>query len=321
MSENVNVATEIGVKAELEDTERAKIREPRTKRGNLWSYIPLVLVALSFTLPLLFMVSSSFKPRDAVLSDMTSWRAFLPVGDLSFENYVGVFDRVPVGRFFLNSIIVTVAIVVLGLIVNSMAGFALSRMKFPGSRVLLAAIIATLIVPFETFAIPMVYLVSNLPRIALYDDGFAIEQGWNNSYEVMIIPFIANAFSIFLFTQYFRSIPKELDEAAKIDGAGWFRIYRSVISPLAGPAFATAAILTFLPQWNSYLWPLLVIQDEELRPVQVGMRYFFATGTAEGLPWGEIMAYTTMITIPVVLVFLIFQRKFTSSIASSGVKG
>jgi multiple sugar transport system permease protein len=194
-------------------------------------------------------------------------------------------------------------------------------MKFQGSRVLLAAIIATLIVPFETFAIPMVYLVSNLPRIALYDDGFAIEQGWNNSYEVMIIPFIANAFSIFLFTQYFRSIPKELDEAAKIDGAGWFRIYRSVISPLAGPAFATAAILTFLPQWNSYLWPLLVIQDEELRPVQVGMRYFFATGTAEGLPWGEIMAYTTMITIPVVIVFLLFQSKFTSSIASSGVKG
>jgi multiple sugar transport system permease protein len=321
MSENVNVATELGVKAELEDTERAKISEPRAKRGHLWSYIPLVLVALSFTLPLLFMVSSSFKPRDAVLSDMTSWRAFLPVGDLSLDNYAGVFDRVPVGRFFLNSIIVTVAIVGLGLIVNSMAGFALSRMKFPGSRVLLAAIVATLIVPFETFAIPMVYLVSNLPRIALYDDGFAIEQGWNNSYEVMIIPFIANAFSIFLFTQYFRSIPKELDEAAKIDGAGWFRIYRSVISPLAGPAFATAAILTFLPQWNSYLWPLLVIQDEELRPVQVGMRYFFATGTAEGIPWGEIMAYTTMITIPVVVVFLLFQRSFTSSIASSGVKG
>ena len=152
---------------------------------------------------------------------------------------------------------------------------------------LLVGIVATLIVPFETFAIPMVYLVSNLPRIALYDDGFAIEQGWNNSYEVMIIPFIANAFSIFLFTQYYKSIPRELDEAAMIDGAGWFRIYRSVISPLAGPAFATAAILTFLPQWNSYLWPLLVIQDEELRPVQVGMRYFFATGTAEGTPVGR----------------------------------
>ena len=154
------------------------------------------------------MISSSFKPRDEILSDMTSWRAFIPVGDLSFDNYVGVFDRIPVGRFFLNSIIVTVAIVGLGLIVNSMAGFALSRMKFPGSRVLLAGIMATLIVPFETFAIPMVYLVSNLPCIALYDDGFAIEQGWNNSYEVMIIPFIANAFSIFLFTQYFTIDPE-----------------------------------------------------------------------------------------------------------------
>lgn len=321
MTEITNVATQRGTLVEVEDTQRAKKRDRRSDRGNAWSYIPLVLIALSFMLPLLFMISSSFKPREDILSDLTTWRAFLPVGDLSLDNYVGVFDRVPVGRFFFNSIVITVAIVVLGLIVNSMAGFALSRMKFPGSRVLLAAIVATLIVPFETFAIPMVYLVSNLPRIALYDDGFAIEQGWNNSYEVLIIPFIANAFSIFLFTQYYRSIPRELDEAAKIDGAGWFRIYRSVISPLAGPAFATAAILTFLPQWNSYLWPLLVIQDEELRPVQVGMRYFFASGTAEGTPWGQIMAYTTMITIPVIVVFLIFQRSFTSSIASSGVKG
>ncbi len=310
--------------AEVEAVQK-RVRSPKPSRDRLkgkpWTYIPLILIALSFVLPLLFMISSSFKPRTQILDDLTSWQAFVPVGELSFDNYVGVFDRVPVGRFFLNSIIITVAIVVLGLFINSMAGFALSRLKFPGSKVVLAAIVATLIVPFETFAIPMVYMVSSLPRIALYDDGFAIEQGWNNSYEVLIIPFIANAFSIFLFTQYYKAIPKELDEAARIDGAGWFRIYRSVISPLAGPAFATAAILTFLPQWNSYLWPLLVIQDEELRPVQVGMRYFFASGTAEGTPWGQIMAYTTMITIPVIIVFLVFQRAFTSSIASSGVKG
>lgn len=175
--------------------------------------------------------------------------------------------------------------------------------------------------PFETFAIPMVYLISNLPRVVLHSDGFALRMGWANSYEVLIIPFIANAFSIFLFTQYYRSIPKELDEAARVDGAGWFRTYASVVSPLAKPAFATSAILTFLPQWNSYLWPLLVIQQENMRPVQVGMRYFFASGTAEGTPWGQIMAYTSMITIPVIVVFLLFQRAFISSIASSGVKG
>ncbi len=290
-------------------------------RGKAWTYIPMTLLAFTFMLPLLFMISSSFKPRDQILSDMTGWRAFVPVGDLSLNNYVGVFERVPVGRFFLVSTVVTVTIVGLGLVVNSMAGFALARLSFKGRGVLLGAIIATLIVPFETFAIPMVYLVSNLPRVVLHSDGFALRMGWANSWEVLIVPFIANAFSIFLFTQYFRSIPKELDEAARVDGAGWFRIYRSVVAPLAGPAFATSAILTFLPQWNSYLWPLLVIQQEEMRPVQVGMRYFFASGTAEGTPWGQIMAYTSMITIPVIVVFLAFQRAFISSIASSGVKG
>lgn len=292
-----------------------------TAQGNRWTYVPLVLLSLTFVLPLLFMISSSFKPRDQILADLTSWRAFLPVGALSMENYVGVFDRVPVGRFFLVSTIVTVAIVVLGLVVNSMAGFALARLQFRGRAVILGVVIATLIVPFETFAIPMVYLISNLPRVVLHSDGFALRMGWANSYEVLIIPFIANAFSIFLFTQYYRSIPKELDEAARVDGAGWFRTYASVVSPLAAPAFATSAILTFLPQWNSYLWPLLVVQQENMRPVQVGMRYFFSSGTAEGTPWGQIMAYTSMITIPVILVFLLFQRAFISSIASSGVKG
>lgn len=298
-----------------------RIKSAGTATGNRWTYVPLVLLSVTFILPLLFMISSSLKPRDQILGDLTSWRAFVPVGDLSMDNYVGVFDRVPIERFFLVSLIVTVAIVVLGLIVNSMAGFALARLTFRGRGVILGVVIATLIVPFETFAIPMVYLISNLPRVVLNSDGFAWRMGWANSYEVLIIPFIANAFSIFLFTQYYRSIPKELDEAARVDGAGWFRIYASVISPLAAPAFATSAILTFLPQWNSYLWPLLVIQREEMRPVQVGMRYFFASGTAEGTPWGQIMAYTTMITIPVIIVFLVFQRAFISSIASSGVKG
>ncbi|MFT3886867.1 MAG: carbohydrate ABC transporter permease [Arachnia sp.] len=298
----------------------ATTAEKKSSKGWI-SYIPLVLLALTFILPLLFMIFSSLKPRDQILADLTSWRAFAPVGELSLENYVGVFNRVPVARFFLNSIIVTTIIVVVGLVVNSMAGFAIARLNFRGKNILLGAIVATLIVPFETFAIPMVYMISSLPRLGFYPDGLALDWGWNNSYEVLIIPFIANAFSIFLFTQYYSSIPKELDEAARVDGAGWFKIYRSVVSPLAGPAFATSAILTFLPQWNSYLWPLLVIQKEDLRPVQVGLRYFFASGTAEGTPWGQIMAYTSLITIPVIIVFLMFQRAFISSIASSGVKG
>jgi multiple sugar transport system permease protein len=163
----------------------------------------------------------------------------------------------------------------------------------------------------------MVWWVSKLPNLEF--DGIVpiITQGWLNTYKVQIVPFIANAFSIFLFTQYFKSIPKELDEAARMDGAGWFRIYRSIIVPLAGPAFATVAILTFLPVWNSFLWPIMVVQKEELRPVQVGVQYFFQLDTA----WGEVMAYTTFITIPVLVFFLAFQRQFVASIAGAGVKG
>ena len=123
---------------------------------------------------------------------------------------------------------------------------------------------------------------------------------------MQIIPFIANAFSIYLFYQYFDSIPKELDEAAIVDGAGWFTIYRKIVMPLSGPAIATVAILTFLPAWNHYLWPLMVVQTEELRPVMVGIDYFKQLNPS----WGQIMAYASLITIPVLALFIAFQRSF-----------
>lgn len=287
------------------------------RRRAILFYIPMVILAVIFMFPLIFMFVSSLKPDAQILADVDNIRAFLPVGDVSLNNYYDVFERVPFWRFLANSIIVTVLIVGLGLVVNSMAGFALSRMEWKGRKLLLTIIIATLIVPFETIAVPMVYWVSKLPTLVFEDGLFKYDFGWLNTYEVMIVPFIANAFSIFLFTQYFSTIPASIDEAARIDGANWFQIYRRIIVPLAGPAFATVAILTFLPAWNSYLWPLMVVQQESLRPVMVGMQYFFQLNTA----WGEVMAYTSLITLPVLLVFLVFQRAFVSSIAASGVKG
>ncbi|MEX5707581.1 carbohydrate ABC transporter permease [Parafrankia sp. FMc6] len=283
----------------------------------IWSYLAMFGLGVFFLFPLVFMFVSSLKPDGQILSDIDSPRAFLPVGDISFDNYAGVFERVPVARFLLNSVFVTTAIVVLGLFVNSLCGFALSRLRWRGRGVVLAVIIATLIVPFETIAVPMVYWVSKLPTLVFEAGVPKYDLGWLNTYQVQIIPFIANAFSIFLFTQYFSTIPTSIDEAARIDGAGWFTIYRRIIVPLSGPAFAAVAILTFLPAWNSYLWPLMVVQKEQLRPVMVGMQYFFQLNTA----WGEVMAYTTMITIPTMIVFLAFQRSFITSIASTGVKG
>ncbi|WP_430393852.1 carbohydrate ABC transporter permease [Brachybacterium nesterenkovii] len=292
-------------------------RRAGIRRRRILSYVVMTILAVVFLFPLVFMFVSSLKPDSQILRDVSSLMAFVPYGDISLDNYRGIFDRVPVWRFLGNSILVTVTTVGLGLFVNSLAGFALSRLRWRGRGLVLAFVIATLIVPFETIAVPMVFWVSKLPTLGLENGVLVYDFGWLNSYKVQIIPFVANAFSIFLFTQYFSTIPRSLDEAARIDGAGWFTIYRRIIVPLSGPAFATVAILTFLAAWNQYLWPLMVVQQEELRPVMVGMQYFFQLDTA----WGEIMAYTSLITLPVLVVFLIFQRQFIASVAASGVKG
>lgn len=280
-----------------------------------------IFFMLLFSLPLLFMISSSFKDPQAIFADVKTWKAFFPVGDVNFDQYLGVFDRLPLGQFMFNSIFISSVVVLLGLFVNSLAGFAIARLKFKGQNVILVGLIATLVIPFETIAMPLLVLVNSLPRISLENGTIEFTTGWLNTYLVQIAPFIAWGFSIFLFVQYFKTIPKELDEAALIDGASFFTVYWRIIVPLAGPAFATSAILSFLAIWNAYLWPVMVVQTESLRTVQVGLDYFWAATSEEGTQWGEIMAYSTIITVPIIIVFVIFQRAFVASVASSGVKG
>jgi multiple sugar transport system permease protein len=283
------------------------------KASLVGRYTLLVLIALIFVFPIVFMVVSSFKPTLQLLSDSASLRAFLPIGDISINNYTGAFQRVPVGRFLLNTVFVTVVTVVLGIFVNSLAAFAFAILKWPGKTIILSVLIATLIVPFETIAVPLLLIVNKLPWLG----AGGLKIGWLDSYHVQIIPFIADVFSIFLFTQFFRDLPKELVEASRIDGASWFQIYSRVFMPLAGPVVATAAILKFLAMYNQYLWPLMTTQSEQYRPVMVGLQYFFQLN----VEWGEIMAYLSMITLPVLAFYLWLQRAFIESIASSGVKG
>lgn len=304
------------------DGTRRAVSPPARRRsgrgsGTVGGYLGRTLLALFFVLPILFMFVSSLKPDDQIFADLSSPRAFLPVGDISLDNYRQVFDTVPAWRFLANSIAVSTLTVILGVLVNSLAAFALTRMRWRGRSFVLAAVIATLIVPFETFALPLLWWVNKLPWLVMQNGRPLWTFGWLDSYQVQIIPFVANAFSIYLYYSYLSTIPKELDEAARIDGASWFRIYRSIIMPLAGPATATVAILTFLNAWNQFLWPLMAVQSEELRPVMVGVQYFFQLDVA----WGPMMAYATLITIPVLTLFLSFQRAFIGSIASSGVKG
>ncbi len=281
---------------------------------RLWTrYAVLVLIAAIFIFPLLLMVMSSLKPTTQLLLDTKSLRAFLPVGDLSIQNYTDAFGRAPIGLFVFNSVLVTGVTVLLCLFACSLAAFAFVFIDWGGKSIIFAVLLATLIIPYETIFIPLLLMASQLPWIGA--DGFQL--GWLNSYRVQIVPFIADALSIFLFVQFFKDLPKELIEASRVEGATWWTIYRRVVMPLSGPVIATAAILKFLFMYNQYLWPLMVVQEEGIRPVMVGLGYFT---DQLNVPWGEVMAYLTIITVPVLAFYLALQRVFIASVASTGVK-
>ena len=277
-------------------------------------YLLLGFIAAVFVMPIVFMVVSSLKPDLQLLTDTSSIRALLPVGDLSLDNYRDAFQRAPIGLFIFNSVFITATTLILSLFLASVAAFAFVFIEWRGKSVVLSIIIATYILPFETVAVPLLLLVNNLPWLSTE----GVTWGWLNSYQVQIIPWIVRALEIFLFVQYFRDLPKELVEASRVDGASWFQIYRRVVMPLSGPVIATVAILKFLEMYNNqFIWPIMVVQAEDYRPIMVGLQYFFQLNTA----WGEIMAYLTIITVPVLAFYLVLQRAFIASIASTGVKG
>ncbi len=277
-------------------------------RRGIWlllDYLLMILLSIFFLFPIVFMVISSLKNVEIqVLSDMSTLYAFVPRGDIGVQNYRDVFDAMPFERFMFNSVFIVGTTVLAGLLINSMIAYALARLRFRGREMVLALIIALIIIPFEAVAVPLLLLVNRF--------------NWLDSYHVQIIPFIANAFSIFLFHQFFIDLPKDLEEAALVDGAGFFRIYWQLIIPLSRPAFATVAILQFITHWASFLWPLMVTRGIEFRPLPVAMQQFFSQ---DPKVWGDIMAFASMITIPVLIVFLLFQKWFVQSVASTGVKG
>jgi multiple sugar transport system permease protein len=223
---------------------------------------------------------------------------------VGIRNYQDVFDQMPFGRFVFNSVFIVGSIVLCGLMVNSLMAYALARLRFKGKSIVLSVLIALIIIPLEAVVVPLLLIVNRL--------------GWLDSYHVQIIPFIANPFSIFLFYQFFIGLPKDLEEAALVDGASLFGIYWRIILPLSRPVFATVAILQFLMRWNDFLWPLMVTRGVEYRPLMVAIQQFFSQDPKY---WGDIMAFASMITIPVLIVFLLFQKWFVQSVATSGVKG
>lgn len=269
------------------------------------AYLLMLILALFFLFPTVFMLVSSIKTNETqVLADMSSLWAFVPRGDIGIQNYRDVFAAMPFGHFMFNSVFIVGSLVILGLFVNSLIAYALARLRFRGRELLLGIVIALIIIPFEAVAVPLLLIVNRF--------------GWLDSYHVQIIPFVADAFSIFLFYQFFIGLPKDLEDAALVDGASRLRIYWSLVLPLSRPIFATVAILQFLIHWGDFLWPLMVTRGEAYRPLPVAMQQFFSY---DPKLWGDIMAFAAMITLPVLIVFLAFQKWFVQSVASTGVKG
>lgn len=268
-------------------------------------YALMIVLALFFIFPTFFMLVSSFKQSETqVLKDMSTIYAFVPRGDIGLQNYYDVFDAMSFGRFMFNSVFIVGAMVLAGLLINSMIAYSMARLQFKGRGILIGVVIALIIIPFEAIVIPLLLEVNRF--------------GWLDSYHVQIIPFIAHALSIFLFYQFFINLPKDLEEAALVDGASYFQIYWRIILPLSKPVFATVAILQFILHWGDFLWPLMVTRGETYRPLPVAMQQFFSQ---DPKMWGDIMAFAAMMTVPVLILFLLFQKWFVQSVASAGVKG
>ncbi len=273
------------------------------RKRKILAYIFMTLLSVLFIFPLFYMFSVSLNPDEtAILKNMASVRAFFPA-EFSIQNFLDVFDRMPFGRFLFNSTFIVSTTIIIGLLVNSLAAFALARFRFMGRTFLVSFVVALMIIPFEAIAVPLLLITNRL--------------GWLDSYRVQIIPFIANPFYIFLLFQFFKSFPSELEEAAIIDGASWFGIYWRIALPLSRPILASVAILHFLMQWGSFLWPLMVTRGPTYRPLTVAMEVFFGQYPRN---WGDIMAFAAMMTVPVLLLFLFLQDTYVNTVSRSGIK-
>ncbi len=277
---------------------RLRARVLRGARG-----VFLFGAALLFVVPVGFLLVGSLKGDEQVMADAGTWRALVP-DRVSLQNYKDVFHRVPMARYLVNSLVINVSLVSLGLMVNSAAGYALARMRFRGRKFVLVFLVLTLSVPFEGIAVPLFYQLSAL--------------GWRDDYAVQIAPFVASPLSIYLFYRFFLDFPRELEEAARMDGAGSVRTFVQVVVPNAKPVFATVAIVSFLFSWGQYLWPLLMTTHEEVRPLPLAIATFYALPP---LAWGDILAFGVMMVLPVLVVFLLFQGWFAQSVAATGLKG
>ncbi|MBV9247517.1 MAG: carbohydrate ABC transporter permease [Methylobacteriaceae bacterium] len=271
--------------------------------------VPTWLVGMFFVLlwaaPFVWMVSTSFKPPSQVLTQDIEW---VP-REWTLANYIKVLTQYPVGRWALNSLIVAAASTAMCVLFGAMAGYALARMRFPGRDLVFLVFIGSMMIPPEVGVVPLFIAMLQL--------------GWASTYQALILPTVANVLSVYIFRQFFLSFPRELEDAAIVDGAGAFGIFFRIALPLARSPLIAATVIVFTLNWNNFLWPLLIIFDEDMKTLPVGIAAFapvIGTHTQmEGFAVG--MAAVTLLCIPSVTLFLLLQRYFIQGITAGGLKG
>lgn len=276
----------------------------RTKKklGRTGLYVLNIALSLMFLAPLLWMVVSSFKAEIRIFSDLTSLRAFWPT-EWIWDNYTAMQGRINILDNLANSLFYVSILVLSGLVVNSLCGFALAKFRFRYRNKMLGCIIALMIIPFESIALPLYFV--------------AFKLGLLNTYAALILPFVGNCFSIFLFRQFFMGIPDELLEAGYIDGASPVRAFCRIVVPSSLPVYATVLILQFIEHWSDFLWPVLVT-GEATKTIQLGVQTLFSS---QPVKYGIVMAGLTIATLPVIIMFMFFQKYYIQGIVTSGIKG
>lgn len=267
-------------------------------------YLALTIVALIMVIPFEWMIVTSLKPSGTEFS----YPPQLWPRQADWTNYVRLFTLVPFARYFANTIFVTTLIVLGQLLICSLAAYGFARLNFIGRDAIFILYLATMMIPFQVTLIPLYLMVFRL--------------GWVNTYTGMIVPSISSAFGIFLLRQSFLSVPRDFQDAARIDGASEWRIYAQVILPLNGPALATLGVFAFMGAWTDLLWPLLIARDKEMRTLELGLAYFNASTSAFKQPnWPLVMAAAVVVMLPVLIVYIFTQRYFVAGISLTGLKG
>lgn len=279
------------------------------KKRSIWKafalFFVLAIISFFYIVPLTWVVASAIRPASSLYeyANPLTWRTFVP-SEVTMDNFIHIFANLNFGRAIFNSLFVSISTIIITVFVASMAGFALAKFEFKGKAIVFTIVLVTFMIPFESIVIPLYVLIKQI--------------GIENTYLALILPGVANGLAVFLFRQFFSEVPTEVLEAARIDGASWFKIYWKILLPLSLPAIVTVIVMIFMFQWNSLFWPLVATHSSRFEVVQVAIASHRST---ENTSWANLFSSAIAGSLPPVILFLFLQKYFVRGISRTGLKG